>query len=353
MPFIAVKSDRQEIDHRELSGSAVVGRAPDCDIQIRDILLSRHHCRLEETDFGWQITDLQSKNGTILNGQKLIEPVYLKDNDVVRVGRCSIVFHAGAMEAGMKHRPAAPLRPADPSEALAGTLAGFTLLMPGEGEAPPANQPSPQPRPKEPASYEKQELRELLTTIASSSWDSIYAEASKATANRGEVQARVNAGDDEKPQRRARPRSPIDLSLQADTLPRTNGKKDRTDENMLHVSHEDAARPEPVASVPRVAPAVKIQRVQTPRRSLSRSLSVAALVLWVAAVATMFTWWTTHTDDVPANPGGAGIQPIQQGAPTGPQSAGAQHANSGDAIGAGERTPADAPTAVNAPAFFW
>jgi predicted component of type VI protein secretion system len=350
MPFIAVKSDRQEIDHRELSRSAVVGRAPDCDIQIRDILLSRHHCRLEETDFGWQITDLKSKNGTILNGQKLIEPVYLKDNDVVRVGRCSIVFHAGALEAGMKHRPAAPLRPADPSEALAGTLAGFTLLMPGEGEAPPVNQPSPQPKPKEPASYENKELRELLTTIASSSWDSIYAEASKATANNP---PRANAADDDKPKRRARPRSPIDLSLQADTLARTNGKKDLADENMLHVSHEDAARPEPVASAVPVMPAVTIHRVQKPRRSLSRTFSLAALVIWVAAVATMFTWWTTHAEGIPLNPGGASAAPIQQTVPGASQSAGAQPANSGDAVGAGQRTPANPAKAIQAPALFW
>jgi predicted component of type VI protein secretion system len=342
MPYVAVKIDKQETDYRELTESTLIGRAPDCDIQIRDILLSRHHCRLEPVGNGWRVSDLTSKNGTIINGQKLAEPVLLKESDIIRVGRSKIVFHAGALEKGMTRRAAAPVRAADPSEALAGTLAGFTLLMPGESEAPPANMPTPQPKPKEPVGLEKSDVRELLTAIASSSWDSIYAEARQQTVNAGEGGTAASEAQ-EKPKRRERPRSPVDLSLQADVEGEEKLKPGSgvVDENILHVSDRDAEGVEvPEIAVPGMdvasaevssadvasmdipgmdmpgagveeSPRMEYMKAAAPvgamrmkrqwrmrisRRAVWRPLSWMMLAAWIAAVATLFTWWTTHTD---------------------------------------------------------
>lgn len=209
MPYIVIKSNGREIDRRELSGGWVVGRAPDCDVVIRDILLSRRHCRLEPDPLGWRLTDLQSKNGTAVNGEKLTAPHILQSDDVVRIGRSTIVFHAGALELDFAERHPSPPRPPDPSDSLAGTLSGFTLLLPGEGDIP-DNMPCPQPRPRDPAAYDNEELQTLLTAIASSSWDSIYAGARQPAAPGGS-----SITDEEtRPLRRARPRSPTDLSLQ-------------------------------------------------------------------------------------------------------------------------------------------
>jgi hypothetical protein len=210
MPYIVVKSNGQEIARRELDCGLVLGRAPDCDVAVRDILLSRRHLRLQPSDDGWMVQDLQSKNGTVLNGERLRSPRVLRDNDVVRFGRSKIIFHAGLPEEDFADEVLAPARPATPGDSLAGTLSGFTLLLPGEGEIT-QDMPCPQPRAKDPPAYDKEELQTLLTAIASSSWDSVYAEARQPL--RGGQGFELD--EDVRERRRVRPSSPTDLSLQA------------------------------------------------------------------------------------------------------------------------------------------
>jgi hypothetical protein len=210
MPYIVVKSNGQEVARRELDCGLVLGRAPDCDVAVRDILLSRRHLRLQPSDDGWMVQDLQSKNGTVLNGERLRSPRVLRDNDVVRFGRSKIIFHAGLPDEDFADQVLAPARPATPGDSLAGTLSGFTLLLPGEGEVT-QDMPCPQPRAKDPPAYDKEELQTLLTAIASSSWDSVYAEARQPL--RGGQGFELE--EEVRERRRVRPSSPTDLSLQA------------------------------------------------------------------------------------------------------------------------------------------
>lgn len=62
---------------------ALVGRAKDCDISLGIAHLSRKHARLQVTDRGLQVEDLNSANGTFVNGQKM-ERAMLKPGDQVR-----------------------------------------------------------------------------------------------------------------------------------------------------------------------------------------------------------------------------------------------------------------------------
>ena len=144
MPYIVVNSERQDTDCRQLDDALVIGRAPDCQVAVRDILLSRRHCRIEKSPQGWLLIDLNSKNGTVVNGEKLTAPRVLRDNDIVRMGRSRLVFRAG--EPGLEELRSPGPRPIDPHEALAGTLSGFVLTEPGEFQ-PPANMPAPRPKP--------------------------------------------------------------------------------------------------------------------------------------------------------------------------------------------------------------
>lgn len=216
VPYIVVKSNGQEVARRELDCGLVIGRAPDCDIAVRDILLSRRHLRLQPSDDGWMVQDLQSKNGTVLNGERLRSPRVLNDNDVVRFGRSKVIFHAGMPDEDFADQVLAPTRPATPGDTLAGTLSGFTLLLPGEGDLP-DDMPNPQPRPKDPPAYAHEELQTLLTAIASSSWDSVYAEARQPLrGGQGfESDEEVREVREIRERRRARPSSPTDISLQA------------------------------------------------------------------------------------------------------------------------------------------
>ena len=63
-------------------------------------------------------------------------------------------------------------RPVDPNEAMAGTVVGFELLDPGDAEYDEA-MPVPQPKPREPRSYER-EAAGMLNEISSNTWDSTH-----------------------------------------------------------------------------------------------------------------------------------------------------------------------------------
>ncbi len=168
-----------EIDRRALTGPITIGRAQDADVPVRDILLSRKHCRIASTkDDHWAVEDLGSKNGTFLGSRPVTRHV-LGDGDELRIGRVRVTFHAGPFAPappGTRRREL--VRPADPTEALAGTVAGFTLVEPGEVERE-AGAPVPRPRPPEPSSYAAEDVYGMINEIASSSWDSIMAQASR------------------------------------------------------------------------------------------------------------------------------------------------------------------------------
>jgi serine/threonine protein kinase len=55
--------------------TVVIGRTADNDIVLMDDKVSRHHAQLTFTETGWQLTDLNSTNGTFLNNSKLLPNV--------------------------------------------------------------------------------------------------------------------------------------------------------------------------------------------------------------------------------------------------------------------------------------
>lgn len=63
----------------------VAGRADNADIVVQDVLVSRRHCRFLPDPRGVVVVDLDSQNGTWVNGE-LVNRATLTHNDVVRVG---------------------------------------------------------------------------------------------------------------------------------------------------------------------------------------------------------------------------------------------------------------------------
>lgn len=69
----------------ELRVGAVIGRAEGCALQLDGHSASRQHARLEREGSLWQLRDLGSKNGTLLNGQRReLAPIGV--GDTLRVG---------------------------------------------------------------------------------------------------------------------------------------------------------------------------------------------------------------------------------------------------------------------------
>ena len=74
------------------SGEVVIGRAPDCQIVLRDVGISRNHAKLVVGEDGTvRIVDLKSKNGTQVNGVPVVEAP-LKDGDRVLLGKFELLF---------------------------------------------------------------------------------------------------------------------------------------------------------------------------------------------------------------------------------------------------------------------
>lgn len=70
-----------------------IGRKPSNFIQISDQDSSRIHCHLKPVESGMVITDMKSRNGTLVNRKKLTGAVLLQDGDVIQVGTASFRFH--------------------------------------------------------------------------------------------------------------------------------------------------------------------------------------------------------------------------------------------------------------------
>jgi predicted component of type VI protein secretion system len=64
----------------------VVGRSPEADLQLDDEAVSWNHLEIERRGQVLMATDLDSRNGTALNGEPLDRPRRLRDGDTLIVG---------------------------------------------------------------------------------------------------------------------------------------------------------------------------------------------------------------------------------------------------------------------------
>jgi len=69
----------------------VIGRTAD-QVQLSDDSVSRRHAELRPHNDAWVLVDLNSSNGTFLNGQRVVAPIPVKHGDQIRVGSSLLVF---------------------------------------------------------------------------------------------------------------------------------------------------------------------------------------------------------------------------------------------------------------------
>ncbi|MCA0377325.1 MAG: FHA domain-containing protein [Gemmatimonadetes bacterium] len=95
----------------------IVGREPTCDVPLIDAAVSRRHAELRlDADGGLHLHDLDSRNGTWVNGARIINAV-AHDGDTIDFGTVSLTFVT-------EHT-----RVAHPTPAMAGLDGGATLLL--------------------------------------------------------------------------------------------------------------------------------------------------------------------------------------------------------------------------------
>ena len=72
--------------------SITVGRAAPSEIVLRDVEISRKHCSIHEEAGALYIADLNSTNGTFVDGQRVTSQTKLTDGCRVRVGRHQLKY---------------------------------------------------------------------------------------------------------------------------------------------------------------------------------------------------------------------------------------------------------------------
>ena len=78
-----------------LSGRQLtIGRAGDSDLIVDDEYASTHHAKLVFINGEWLIQDLDSTNGTFLEGQKVSTPQTVAMNAQVRIGQTTFELRA-------------------------------------------------------------------------------------------------------------------------------------------------------------------------------------------------------------------------------------------------------------------
>lgn len=70
----------------------IIGRGPDCDLQLQDDQCSRHHAAILCDEYTVRVRDLGSLNGTFVNGTLIQSTTILNEFDKIRVGQTAMTI---------------------------------------------------------------------------------------------------------------------------------------------------------------------------------------------------------------------------------------------------------------------
>lgn len=87
-------------EHIDLFGGLTIGRGEEADVRITDRFASGIHCRVHTRGNTYYVEDLDSTNGTYLNGSDLNGESPLRDLDEIRIGDTELRFELSFDEGG-------------------------------------------------------------------------------------------------------------------------------------------------------------------------------------------------------------------------------------------------------------
>jgi predicted component of type VI protein secretion system len=143
---------RLRYQHHDLAlgdGEFVVGRSAGCQLSLDDPLVSRRHAMLVVTKDAVTVEDLESRNGVVVNGQRIAAKTVVQPGDKILIGSQELVLLRGR-ENAMRETASLPSRgtmpklaaateavlrsePSDPPTPPKDDLAA--LAVPGEGDS--------------------------------------------------------------------------------------------------------------------------------------------------------------------------------------------------------------------------
>jgi len=103
---------RLRYQHHDLAlgdGEFVVGRSAGCQLSLDDPLVSRRHAMLVVTKDAVTVEDLESRNGVVVNGQKIAAKTVLQPGDKILIGSQELILLRGR-ENAMRETASLPSR---------------------------------------------------------------------------------------------------------------------------------------------------------------------------------------------------------------------------------------------------
>lgn len=98
----AVLVDQFGLAHR-LAPTTILGREPEDGLAILEGSVSRTHAEVAITDQGWTVRDLDSTNGTFLNGHRVSTIQKIDNNQLLVVGDVGFLFFTDGQDAKVLH----------------------------------------------------------------------------------------------------------------------------------------------------------------------------------------------------------------------------------------------------------
>lgn len=100
LPYLEIGSELQRgFQFKLVKDKISIGRSSrgqQWDLMLHDRAVSRPQAQIEHLPEGFVLTDLQSANGTLVNGQEITAPYILKEGDAITFGEVVLVFHSGS-----------------------------------------------------------------------------------------------------------------------------------------------------------------------------------------------------------------------------------------------------------------
>lgn len=87
-------------DQIDVFGGVTIGRSADADVRIEDRYASGFHCRIHSERNRYLVEDLDSTNGTMLNGSPLRGEAELSDLDEIVIGDTEFRFELSMPDGG-------------------------------------------------------------------------------------------------------------------------------------------------------------------------------------------------------------------------------------------------------------
>jgi predicted component of type VI protein secretion system len=97
LPRVSIKEGPDTGKVYAVAQAAILGRLETNDIPVKDAKASREHAKIYKQGEQYAIVDLNSSNGTFVNGEKVTKRI-LKNGDEIAIGMVRLVFEAEAQE---------------------------------------------------------------------------------------------------------------------------------------------------------------------------------------------------------------------------------------------------------------